>query len=247
MSSIYPPLFKRISEHPKIRTKFANAQVVRVSISKIKQENPGITSNAAAYLFAKKNKVSIFRYLSDEDKQSLSHAQFVSNQSQSKSKKNKKIQSKSIIGNSIYDPKLIREANANAEIYPYVYILENSLRNLILQKFNSFNAWWLNKNIVKTDIQEYAKKIQDAERKYKWIGKRGDHPIYYVGLEHLYKIIEMNFNPHFRDIFDLQNLRTWINECVSIRNLVAHNVRTEKTERDNIKIRTKYICNSINS
>jgi len=144
-----------------------------------------------------------------------------------------------------FDQTLVKEAEQNREIYPYVYILENSLRNLIQNKFKNVPNWWSNTKIVKQDIQEYAKKIQDVEKKHKWIGKRGNHLIYYVGLEHLYKIIEMNYNPYFKGMFDLSNIKTWINECVPIRNLVAHNIVTQKTERDNIKIRTTYICNSI--
>lgn len=143
------------------------------------------------------------------------------------------------------DQKLVQEAEKNMEIYPYVYVLENSLRKLILEKFANMNNWWQDKKIVKPDIQDYAQKIQNAEKKHKWVEKRGNHPIYYVGLEHLYKIIEVNFNPHFKGMFDISNLRTWVNECVPIRNLVAHNIPTQKTERDNIKIRTNYICRSV--
>jgi len=125
-------------------------------------------------------------------------------------------------------------------------VLENSLRNLILEKFKNEKDWWNNKKFVKDEVRDYAKKIQEAEKKHKWLGKgRGDHPIYYVGLDHLLNIIERNFNPHFKDVFDLGNIRTWINESVPIRNLVAHNIRTQKEERDNIKIRAKYICNLI--
>jgi len=246
MARMNSSLFERIAKHPKILSKFANDQVVRVSISNVRQENPGITPNAAAYLFAKKNGVSVFRQLSDTDKTSLNHVrQSSTSNSSSKTRKTQQIKSKLITGNLIYDPTLIKEANANAEIYPYVYILENTLRNLILDKFSTLSKWWIDKKIVKQDIQDYAKRIVDAEKKHKWVGKRGQHPIYYVGLEHLYKIIEMNFNPYFKDIFDINNLKTWINECVSIRNLVAHNVKTQKSELVNIKIRTKYICNSI--
>ena len=246
MARMNSSLFQRIAKHPKTSSKFANDQVIRVSISNVRQANPGVTPNAAAYLFARKHGVSVFRQLSDDDKLSLNHAKTpIENGSASKTKKSSQIKSKNMTGDAIYDPILVKEANANAEIYPYVYILENTLRNLILDKFSTLGNWWIDKKIVKQDIQDYAKRIADAERKHKWVGKRGQHPIYYVGLEHLFKIIEINFNPHFKNIFDINNLKTWINECASIRNLVAHNVRTQKSELENIKIRTKYICTSI--
>ena len=72
---------------------------------------------------------------------------------------------------------------------------------------------------------------------------RGDHPIYYVGLFELFKIIERNWKDHFDKVFkDLQQLQAWIKESVPIRNLVAHNIRTRDQERQLIKKNTDYIC-----
>lgn len=243
MAKIKENIFNIIKNHAKISPKYSNAQTMRVLISKICTNNAGLTPSAAAYIFAKKHGVSVFRYLDDEDKKSLKNynrtpfANTTSNKSLPKTRRRQLTLP--------YDEKLLREAEKNMEIYPYVYILENSIRKLILDKFKGISNWWSNPKIVKQDIQDYAKKIQDAEKKHKWVGKRGNHPIYYIGLDHLYKIIEMNYNPHFKAIFDLSNIRTWISECIPIRNLVAHNVPAQKTERDNIKIRTQYICNSI--
>jgi len=241
-------IFSRIANHKKISPKYSNAQTIRVLISNIRIGNAGLTPNAAAQVFAKKHGVSVFRHLNDEDKKSLNSYNSTNLHSKSSSQSNSTSSGPRTRKRSLqlpFDQKLVQEAEKNMEIYPYVYILENSLRKLILEKFKTINNWWYEKTIVKPDIQDYAKRIQDAEKKYKWLGKRGNHPIYYVGLEHLYRIIEVNFNPHFKGMFDISNLKTWVNECVPIRNLVAHHIPTQKTERDNIKIRTKYICNSI--
>jgi len=246
MAGINKTIFKILSNHKKIQPNFANDQSIRQTISNVKRDNPGLTSNGAAQCFAKKYGVSVFKYLDNEDKQSISYYKpktsqvFVPRKTSAKSPKSRKKPLK-----LPFDQKLVNEADKNMDIYPYVYILENSLRKLILDKFTKIPNWWTNNKIVKQDIQDHAKRIQNAEKQHKWVGPRGSHPIYYVGLEHLYKIIEMNYNPHFKGLFEISNLKTWINECVPIRNLIAHNIPTQKRERDNIRIRTEYICNSI--
>jgi len=55
----------------------------------------------------------------------------------------------------------------------------------------------------------------------------------------------MNFNPYFIGLFNLPDFKTWINESVPIRNLIGHNIPVQKEERDNIRIKAKYICNLI--
>lgn len=240
---ISPKIWEKITSNPKIKVKYRNEQSIRNAISDIHKKNHGVTMNGAAYEFAK-DSVSVYRYLDDKDKQSLQHLRALEVKSNGGTQKKQRIKTKEVTLS--FGQKYIKEANENASIYPLVYVLENSLRNLILEKFKDEKDWWNNRKFVKDEIRDYAKKIQEAEKRHKWLGKgRGDHPIYYIGLDHLFKIIERNFNPYFKDIFDLGNLRTWINESVPIRNLVAHNIRTQKEERENIKIRAKYICNLI--
>jgi len=136
-------------------------------------------------------------------------------------------------------------ASNNAKIYPYLYVLENSLRKVILDNFKDKPDWWKNNKIVHPDIQNYAIVIKNAEKKYTWMPVRGDHPIYYVGLWELFKIIETNWKD-FKSIFNnLEDLRTWMKEMVSIRHLVAHNVKTRQVDFENAKIRTTHICTMI--
>ena len=114
---------------------------------------------------------------------------------------------------------------------------------MILKEFGSGQEWWIDGTTVSTDIQEYAEKIRQAEQKYPWIMDRGNHPINYVGLLELFKIIEKNWKGHFSKVLkDLEQLRAWIKESVPIRNLVAHNIKTREQERQVIRKNTDYIC-----
>ena len=123
--------------------------------------------------------------------------------------------------------------------------MENSMRQVIHKKIEAETNWWTDSKIGKRDIQDYAKRIQDAERRHDWLPSRGSHPIYYVGLDELFRIVEMNWS-RFKDVFeDLGNLRTWINETVPLRNMIAHNVPTRPQDRKNVEIRSEYICTLI--
>jgi len=80
--------------------------------------------------------------------------------------------------------------------------------------------------------------------KYKWMKKRVERPIYYVGLYELFKIIE-KIDLYSKILDELETLRTWIKEIVPIRNFIAHNVRVGKRDKQNAEIKAEYICNII--
>jgi hypothetical protein len=201
--------------------------------------------NAAAYTYADKKGINVFRYLTPEDKQSLVFVR--RNDSQTSAVSVVTERKRRVIPPQLdFATPFADEAFANAQAYPYVYVLENSLRSLILTKFAATAEWWDNPKIVSPETQGYAKRIQEAESKYGWLKERGNHPIYYVGLFELFKVIERNWSTTFKDVFpDLSLLSAWVKELVPIRNQIAHNVKIRTQERDNLKLRTDYICRLI--
>jgi len=228
------------------RGHFASRQAIKNFVSKIKtNEGLSCSQNAVAQVAAKIKGFSVARRLKKGDRVPSNISEIVEKYAR---KSNKREQSKASSAPNFkrkikeaQDP-LEKEAYTNASIYSHVFLLENKLRGIILKIFKSDNNWWANTKIVSKDIQEYAQRIQKAEEKYKWIDARGDHPIYYVNLEHLLKIIEKNWNI-FKKIFNDQgHLRTWIAECVPVRNLIAHNIRTKKPERDDLIRSSRKIC-----
>jgi hypothetical protein len=238
MANLKKNLFQFIKNHKNVQI---SDQAIRNAISNIRSKNPGLTLNAAASIFAQKKRFKVNRFLNEEDRKALQNIR-VESEKTSQPKINKKIRFKPI--DPPYGKDFIIAANNNAMAYPYVYILENSLRKLILDTFSSEKNWWEKK--ATTDAKNHAVMIQNAEQKHDWLPKRGKHPIYYIGLDDLFGIIARNYITNFKTIFkDQGNLRTWINEVLPIRNLIAHNVEISKDEVDNLKIRTKYICTII--
>ena len=235
-------ILDKIMSNPKIRGMLL--QSVRNAISDIHKNNHGITMNAAASEFARRKEFNVYRYLSEADKSSLQHLKITDDgireivPAKRKQRKVKELRVE-------FETQFASEAYNNANIYPYIYILENSLRTVIFNKFGTDIKWWQNETVVAKGIQDYSKRIQEAEKKYPWLKKRGEHPIFYVGLFELFKIVEKNWQ-QFRNIFkDLEQLRAWIKECVPIRNLVAHNVKTRDKERKRIETNTDYICRMV--
>jgi hypothetical protein len=237
-----PALLNRLANHPKVKGKVSK-DAIRPRLSEIRRDNPGITLNAAAHLFAKSKGFSLFRHLDELDKLSLrdsrSRAPPITPSSNSRRRIHRHATKAS------FATEFIADADRNADAYPYVYLLENSLRALILEQFQSKQGWWSNIQYVDGDTQRKAAWIQQAEKKHAWLPARANHPIYYVGLEELYGIIEKNWRM-FKGVFkDMNILRTWINESVPIRNLIAHNIPVQRQERTNIEIKAKYICTMI--
>ena len=235
-----PRIFEKIMKNPRIGK--MHAQSVRDAISGIHLNNHGLTMNAAAAVFAGKKGIKVNRYLTPDDRLSFQHLKRPMESEAAPTQGKKKVISVSDVSPD-FASEFIGPANDNAKIYPYLFILENTLRDVILREFGISRDWWANKAIVSEETQEYAERIRQAEQKYPWMKDRGDHPIYYVGLLELFKIIERNWKGHFDKIFkDLQQLQAWIKESVPIRNLVAHNITTRDQERQLIKKNVDYIC-----
>lgn len=243
--TIEQKLIKKITSHKKTNSK---KSVVGSRISQIRGNNAGLTWPAAAHVYADSHGFSLMRYLTKEDRESL---QFLKPKtpkitSIGSTPKTKKIKSTKKISPS-FCVDYIDAANKNSSVYPFVYLIENALRNTIMIKFERTKDWWDDPKIVHPDIKKYAINIQQAESKYKWMPKRGIHQIFYVGIHELFKIIEKNW-PIFKPIFDnLETLRTWIKEIMPIRHLIAHNVETRKLDLANIEIKASYICTMIDT
>ncbi|GAG67827.1 unnamed protein product, partial [marine sediment metagenome] len=122
--SIDKELFKFIKNHKNVEI---SEQAIRNAISKIRSENPGLTSNAAACIFAESRRFKVMRFLKEADRESLQKVKMLYNKiAQTNIQKRIKFKPAKLS----FGIKFAKDANKNAEVYPYIYILENSLRTL---------------------------------------------------------------------------------------------------------------------
>jgi len=123
-----------------------------------------------------------------------------------------------------------------AEVYLYLYCVENSLR-LFIEKvaLNEFGEDYFNKLQIRSNIKKNITSRKEKEEKNKWLGLRGDSDLFYLDFEDLEKIISNNWNI-FKDYFpELNWITTKIREMGNCRNMVAHNSFVDEHARNVLK------------
>ncbi|MCP1156613.1 Swt1 family HEPN domain-containing protein [Bacillus infantis] len=126
-----------------------------------------------------------------------------------------------------------------AEVYTYLYCIENSLR-LFIEKVcknvygeNYFQDIQLNKQ-----AKEKIENRKESKQNKKWISLRGDSDLFYLDFVELATIIENNWSI-FKKFFPNEKGQQWIiskiSDLANIRNLIAHNSYVEKNEKDLLK------------
>jgi hypothetical protein len=118
-----------------------------------------------------------------------------------------------------------REAAEMSELYPLFYLFENSARSLVVERMSrKFTADWWNVAPIADPVKTRAADRMAKEGRHRWHGSRGGHPVYYIDLDDLHRII----NRHWQDVFldplgDQARIQAMFTEMEELRNIVAHN------------------------
>jgi len=124
--------------------------------------------------------------------------------------------------------KLEEALKMGSEAYPFIYVIENSIRELIIKVFTKAypdKDWWNENGVIPNDVLTKVQEYQENEAQKPWPGKKEDvHPIYYALLPHLEKIITTNnnwglFKPIIKDKTFIQAIIKSIN---TLRNTLMH-------------------------
>lgn len=117
---------------------------------------------------------------------------------------------------------LIEAKKMSETVYPLLYVLENSIREVIVRVMSNKygNNWWDVE--VHKDIKDEVQRRKRQEKENPWHGKRGAHEIYYTDILHLKRIVQKNWSD-FKDILPGQQWLTQrLEEISHSRNPVAH-------------------------
>ncbi|MBN1398660.1 MAG: hypothetical protein JXA06_11570 [Bacteroidetes bacterium] len=134
------------------------------------------------------------------------------------------------------DASVANSAHRNAELYPVVYLFENSVRNLVSVVMQSTfgDDWWEQK--VSDKIKNNVQIRQSEEKQYSWHSQRGAYPIFYTDISDLRKIIN-TYNKQFKKVFGkIPRVEMWIEEIEKTRNILAHNNPVSKKDRDRLTV-----------
>jgi len=135
-----------------------------------------------------------------------------------------------------------------AEVYLYLYVVENYLRlfieKVLTEKFGL--AYFANVVVPKSILNGIVVR-KEQEKKNLWIGVRGNSDLFYFDFKDLGVLIQNNWDI-FKIYFpDQAWISSKIDEMGNCRNLVAHNSVIGEHERDVIRINFRSITKQLNS
>ena len=139
----------------------------------------------------------------------------------------------------------LNQAVAMAKIYPLLYVMENSIRELIKRVMAAqYGKDWWNTQLTNGKLKGVHKKASDRmkseDEKHTWHQHRGDHPIDYVDIKDLETIV-MAKQSHFIPgiIPDVDWFRQFMKELYPSRNVVAHMNPLDSDNVKDVELRTK--------
>ena len=229
---------------PKI-TKIAiykRVESVRTKFKKI------ISARMAANVLAAEMGVDIQRFLKDKPEELketrellglASQQPRISTQKEKKQDKEQLITISRKITESFGLPQNLRsEASRMSDVYPMMYVLENLVRYVVMDKLVKIYGadWWNRPNIVSNDIKRKVEERKRQEGASRWHYKRGSHEIFYTNFGDLSAIISTNWS-QFKPLFNkLSWIQAKLEEVELSRNIIAHNNPLPKREFDRIKM-----------
>lgn len=151
-----------------------------------------------------------------------------------------------LVGTFLLPPNLATQAKKMSSIYPYFYVFENLLRYVIIFTLKKkYGKNWWNVATISKDIRGEVETRKKAEGKYRWVGKRGSHEIFYTDLGSLGLIINSNYND-FKEFFpSLTWVKSRVDDLEKSRNILAHNNPLPNNETKRIRIYLKDLQNQL--
>lgn len=235
---------KRIIEALKSKLRVSSTTIYE-RIKKIREVRRfTVSKEQAAALLAAENGIDISKYLNQDELSELGKFQIQQPVVIKKVESKRATPQIKIIqlasGLQVKEPllsnKTLGEAIEMKEIYPIIYIFENSVRNVISSVLAARygEKWWDTK--VRPKMQDKVKGRIDKEAANRWHGRRGTAPIFYTDINDLLSIIRDNWT----DFVDLFPSQSWIESRISdiemSRNIIAHNNPLDKHDIRRIEV-----------
>lgn len=225
-----------------------NKDIVKLLQEKTRLSTPGLynaidrkkrqigyaySTATAAYILASENQIDISKFLKPEElaevREAIRSTRLVQVSNASTEPKEKTIvklgKELKIVCPNVPDS-ILKDAKKMSEAYPYFYVFENSIRYFIINTLESKYGkdWWFLR--VNPKLRDKATDRQSKEGRNRWHGKRGVHPIFYVDIDDLQKIITSNLED-FKDKLPgvdrpVEWLTNRIEEIELSRNIIAH-------------------------
>ena len=235
-------------------------QALSYRVQQLKKSHP-MTTEDATYIIAQQERIILDKYLDVDTVNRIRDIfQQISFPIQAKSTKRKDVkEKKSPTENTITigkefratDPILPRrkllEAKEMAAVYPLLYVLENSIREVIDLKMISLfgQNWW---EQAPSKLKRHVRGRMADEQKNSWHQRRGDRPIDYLDLEELPSLmrkIEREVVPEIIPTFEWFN--QLVEEVYKSRCVLCHMNPLDSSNIQAVKLRLHQWQNQVNA
>ncbi len=164
-----------------------------------------MTTEDATYIIAHKEKLILDKYLSSEEidrirtiirqldnplnVEPLRRHKILKKANKTENALEIHIAKEIIISDPILSQKKVSQAKEMASLYPLLYILENSIRELIEEKMHSLygDSWW--SSIAPKGLKDTVIKRMQEDQRNSWHQRRGAKPIDYLDLNQLVPLV----------------------------------------------------------
>jgi hypothetical protein len=217
-------------------------QALSLQAKKLKATHGPMTTEEAVYVIAHQQGIDLSRFLAIQELDrirslvpkelpTLPQAKTVV---KAKKVRVKQAQSYPLVGGRVISKSVI----IGQESFPKMFVLENSIRELIIRKLSVAYGrdWWL--KAVSKGIRESVQRTINKEKKHPHRPRRGLHPIFYSNFADLKEIILQNRNLFSDPIINIKWFEVEMDQVYMARNSLAHN--TEISEDDASLIRLFY-------
>jgi hypothetical protein len=137
----------------------------------------------------------------------------------------------------------VTEARRMGSLYPYIYVLENSVRQLIITTLEVIHGenWW--DHCATKEAADKALERQSKQGKSRYYGTKAPHPIYLVDLDDLRGMMVRNWKDFEPKLPKLPNTQAWVINILQMleetRNIIAHNNPISKDDELKLKVNIK--------
>lgn len=153
--------------------------------------------------------------------------------------------SKCVISDPLLSAEKIREARDMAAVYPILYVLENSMREVVDRVMKAkFGADWWDTALTSGKLKNLKEKSDSRRKKedlMSWHQRRGARPIDYIDIGELGDIINGKQDLFFPDV--LGSTREWfeqfMRELEPSRNVLAHMNPLSTTNVDDLRVKAE--------
>ena len=230
------------------------SQALSLRVQKIKEIHP-VTTEDATYIIAQREGIKLDKYLRSDavDRvrqlmRDISPSMPTQTAKFMRQKKSKSTDHRVIYVSKEFkaiDPilpaKRLLEAKEMAAIYPLLYVLENSIREVIDRvMISKYGDDWFDNHAPKKAKDTYETRTKEDEYNL-WHQRRGARPIDYLDLKQLPPIIkkmESDFIPDILPSFEW--FSQLVEEVYKSRCVVCHMNPLDKDNIDSVKVRVRH-------